>query len=109
MLLERSSGARAIAEERSRQIGAEGYDQWHDDDHDRGQLAMAAVCYAACAAGRKVYVKGLTVALSDPWPWDKDSDKRPEGRPPTREESIRLLEKAGALIAAEIDRLVRNR
>ena len=49
----------------------------------------------------------------DPWPrsWVEDWDKRLPTRDPrdVSDERIRELEKAGALIAAEIDRLLRKR
>jgi hypothetical protein len=108
-----SEGAKRIAAERERQMSVETWDEAHDDEHEDGELAAAAVCYAA---PRPVYEKrdyGSEVRFVDPWPQDWDGwDKRPRDdeerlREPTREERIRMLEKAGALIAAEIDRLLR--
>lgn len=99
------TGAQRIADERARQAGAEGYSDDHDDEHTDGSLAMAAACYAAPT---RIFVRGLTRdGLRDPWPWSEDDDKRPV-LPPTRDERIRMLEKAGALCAAEIDRLLRQ-
>lgn len=94
-----------IANERSRQIGKEGWTAEHDDAHDRGELADAAGCYVALAA---VQAQMPTIAQDfDPpknppgdWPWSEGWWK------PSRD-PIRNLEKAGALIAAEIDRLER--
>ncbi len=84
-----------------------GFDTKHDAEHRQDEIAWAAVCYAAPAA---VYaVRGgddPAYMFRDPWPWDQQWDKRPYGRRPTRDERIRQLEKAGALIAAEIDRLL---
>ncbi len=102
------SGAERIASERQRQIDREHYDARHDDCHMRGELVMAAVAYAGTAIGEQVYVErdGVTSkSFIDPWPWDEDDDKRPACTP-THEQRVRLLEKAGALIAAEIDRLL---
>ncbi len=102
-------GAQRIADERSRQVSAEGYDAKHDDEHDAGELALAAICYAAAGVER-VFVRrdfARGVSYVDPWPWG-NGDARPFGKAPTRAESIRMLEKAGALIAAEIDRLLRK-
>ena len=42
------------------------------------------------------------VTIKTPWPWDA-----PEPEEQTIPNGIRQLEKAGALIAAEIDRLLR--
>lgn len=50
--------------------------------------------------------------LATSWPWDQVYDSRPhDGNTPAPSktnisERVRLLEKAGALIAAEIDRLL---
>jgi hypothetical protein len=95
------TGIELIAEERQRQIEEEGWGDSHDDEHTDGSLADAAVCYAATGPifeQRNYYNQ---VSFSDPWPWDDEWDKREDG---TR---IRNLQKAGALIAAEIDRLNR--
>ncbi len=121
-LLGRSDGARRIAEERSRQIGSEGWTPEHDDEHSDNSLVWAALCYAA--APERVYRRSEDhrggATFSEAWPhsWAEEWDKRPrktddegdetdELATPTREERIRLLEKAGALIAAEIDREIR--
>jgi hypothetical protein len=108
---EHRDGAQRIAAERARQKGAEGWSDEHDSAHDNGELAWAAVCYAAPKA---VYVERRgqdLVTFADPWPWEPSDDKRvrPYGtlKEPT-EQRIRQLEKAGALIAAEIDRLLRD-
>lgn len=97
-LLERimvdSPGAAAIAVERARQMSAEGWTPEHDDEHGDGAMAWAAVCYAA--PGPVCNARGV-----DPWPWDASWDKR-EKHPRTRRLII-----AGALISAEIDRLLR--
>ena len=85
------SGAELIADERDRQIKQEGWSHEHDDTHEDFELSRAACCYANAAAGR---LKGLD------WPWDWKYWK-PNNTP------IRNLVKAGALIAAEIDRLQR--
>jgi len=92
-----------IAEERDRQIHVKGHDNEHDDKHGNGQLAIAAACYA---------VNGTTAGClhighvgcggqEDAFPWDKKFDKR------GKQTRISELVKAGALIAAEIDRLQR--
>lgn len=85
-------GAEIIAAERKRQIEQEGWSEEHDDTHKRGQLALAASCYAL-----PPYERGRALD----WPWDRKWWK------PTPDDRIRELAKAGALIAAEIDRLKR--
>lgn len=79
------TGVGLIASERQRQIEAEGYSSWHDDQHVRNDLVAAAYCY--------MYGENTC------WPWNPSYWK------PT--DRIRNLTKAGALIAAEIDRLLR--
>lgn len=86
------SGLELIEEERLRQLETEGYDSEHDAQHDTGKLWRAGVAYAT---GNRHW-----------WPWDIDSYK-----PEAREEehpTVRDLVKAGALIAAELDRLQRR-
>ena len=79
------TGAELIASERTRQISEEEFTWNHDDQYVEQQLVKAAICYA------KPDDSG--------WPWDMEWWK------PTT--TIRNLTKAGALIAAEIDRLQR--
>lgn len=81
----------------------------HDDGHTDGELAWAAICWAAPTEVYRVRGAGdPAYSFVDPWPWDRRFDKRPYGRRATREERIDLLAKAGALLAAEIDRLQRS-
>lgn len=79
---------RAINAERSRQKDVEGWTPEHDDQHDRGDLAAAAASYATAT--------GPGAECPDIWPWDvmwwKPGDY------------ARNLEKAGALIQAELER-----
>lgn len=118
------NGAERISAERKRQIEKEGWSPEHDDEHDDQSLLLAAICYAA---PERIYrQEGLAAGMAfiDPWPrsWADGWDKRyqyggrkenPGNVPPdpstyTHEERIDLLTKAGALIAAEIDRLERG-
>jgi hypothetical protein len=96
------SGIELIAAERQRQIEVEGWTASHDDNyHDDGGLLEAGIAYAI--AGRegedvdKVLKQGNVH-----WPWGKKWWK------PVKGNQIRNLVKAGALIAAEIDRLQRS-
>ena len=104
-----------IAAERKRQIAVEGYDADHDDEHDAGEIAMAAACYAAPALIFTKDERATATIYGDPWPWDQAYDKRPfVGNmlrdPAKTSDKVRrdLLVKAGALIVAEIDRLDRQ-
>lgn len=118
------SGIERIADERARQIAKEGWDDVHDDEHDDHELVWAAICFAA---PQPVFVQHQTVGrvhFSDPWPgqWDEEWDKRVYrtnehdervalvyGAKLPRKRYLRQLEKAGALLAAEIDRLLREK
>lgn len=94
-----STGAELIAAERLRQVTAEGWLPHHDDDHSAAELVEAATGYAQSAATQ---VRGGCGWDHEPegWPW------MPEWWKPS-DDPIRNLVKAGALIAAEIDRLSR--
>ena len=102
---EERSGARLIMAERSRQITTEGWTPEHDAEHAPGELTAAALCYLSAAL--------CIINPSDPraapatheppvapyWPWEPSAYKVSLSDP------LRSLVKAGALIAAEIDRL----
>lgn len=91
------SGIERIAAERQRQIDEEGWTPLHDDDHVGDELVRAGIAYAYTS------LYGNSKTLPDPlWPW------LPEWWKPS-DDRIRNLEKAGALIAAEIDRLERQK
>jgi hypothetical protein len=105
------TGLERIATERRRQEMIEGFDAKHDDDHVVDELAWMAAAYAAPEPIE------LVMDGSDPWPHGVDLDKRPRGHDGgimpnssvTLAERVHQLEKAGALCAAEIDRLLRMR
>jgi hypothetical protein len=108
-----SPGVELIAAERRRQIEAEGYDAAHDDLHGQGELIEAARCYAYAAQVAEWHELadwfGLDadgrINLPSPsnarWPWTR-KDWKPAGDP------LRDLIKAAALLAAEVDRLLRK-
>lgn len=83
------TGAELIAIERGRQRMAHGYTPGHDTEHSEGELIDAALAYAVASPD--------PVAGMDFWPWPPEQFKPGD--------HIRNLVKAGALIAAEIDRL----
>lgn len=98
------TGVALIAAERSRQATKEGWTDTHDDTHTNGALALAAASYVLHTLKQKrtfrVAAVPLTKIADDLWPfapeWFKPGDP------------VRDLTKAGALIAAEIDRLQRR-
>lgn len=94
-------GTALIAAERGRQIKEEGWSSSHDDEHRYGELIMAAMSYCMAALMRVVGNSGIDFSYPPNtfWPWDKEWWKP--------KDSIRDLVRAGALIAAEIDRLKR--
>ena len=97
------TGLNLIAEERLRQIIEEGYTSKYDDRYDHNQLALAAACYCLPASVRSSHnfdLRGTTMRKSL-WPWKDEYWK------PSNDNRIRELVKAGALIAAEIDHLLR--
>lgn len=91
------TGIELITEERRRQIAEEGWDEAHDDNHQpQDALACAGASYALPQRLRPVLGRVPTS-----WPWDSEWWK------PTPDNRVRELVKAGALIAAEIDRIQR--
>lgn len=103
----KKTGAELIADERQRQIEKEGWTAEHDAELTYGELADAAVMYAMRGYWKK-RIDPMIVGTEDMpgimWPF------RGDGFKPSTDEGldgrIRDLVKAGALIAAEIDRLL---
>ncbi|MBK4737861.1 hypothetical protein [Noviherbaspirillum pedocola] len=75
-----------------------GYDASHDDQHAAGELAAAAACFALGSA--KVTLPGIDQPVQQ-WPAEWPQDLL------ARNTRMRQLVIAGALIAAEIERLQR--
>lgn len=94
-----NTGIELIAAERTRQVNDEGWSSEHDDGHRHEELASAAAYYALPTEERNELERIIPVDL---WPWDLSQPKL------TPNDRIRELTKAGALIAAEIDRLMRG-
>lgn len=110
------TGIELIHSERLRQIEVEGWTPEHDDEHTDGNLALVAALYATPTIlyGRHDFAN--SIEFKDPWPWEDRWDKRPhngnvllpsDSFHVNREDRLRQLVKAGALIAAEIDRIQR--
>lgn len=93
------TGVELIAEERARQVSTEGWSPEHDDEHGDGDMARAAATYALCAAEQAQGWDGDFVTAPSLWPWHASWFKP--------KSPIRNLVRAGALISAEIDRLLR--
>lgn len=99
-------GVAIIAAERQRHFDVEDWTPDHDDHHTDQSLALAAACYA--------WPPMRPIEVKKAWPWEScewkpelfgvgaDVDEKIAAR-------IRVLAKAGALVAAEIDRLERSR
>lgn len=109
----------AVIDERRRQVMEEGWTPEHDDEHRNGQMAVAAACYALHGTdephfayhpvqvgveqnrrirNRAAY-SAVTRDVPNLWPWSESWWKPKDRR--------RDLERAAALIVAEIERLAR--
>lgn len=97
-------GVRRIASERAEQIELHGYASADDAQHLRAELIRAACAYLAVASADAAEALGVATAEQaieegrQIWPWAAELFK-PSADP------RKNLAKAGALIAAEIDRL----
>ncbi len=102
------SGAELITEERQRQISENGYTLHHDSEHENEELARAAMCYAMPSDLRNKAVWGESRLLHFYQSHGEHIKLYPIGwkMKPTPNDRIKELVKAGALIAAEIDRLL---
>jgi len=96
----KKSGAELIADERRRQIEAEGFTVEHDQQWTKAQLARAGREYVTCYIGQAAGFQPIKKWVAMYWPW------APEWWKPS-DDPIRNLVKAGALLAAEIDRVNR--
>lgn len=85
------TGVELIAAERQRQIDVEGFTLEHDATHSHHEISDAACCYAHNGGSPD------SDDVEDLWPW------APQWWKPSTD-PVRNLVKAGALIAAEIDR-----
>ena len=100
-------GIELIAEERQRQIDVEGYSEQHDSQHNTSELIYAAIAYVESAkVGVNCAEMGNTTDEHEIMRRKTEMGRYyPFGwlfKPST---DIRDLVKAGALIAAAIDRL----
>lgn len=95
------TGIELIAAERERQQTVEGWTPEHDDEHETGEMLGAATSYLQ-EGYAQIFEDAAPPSVNGhgEWPWDMKWWK-PSPDP------VRNLVKAGALIAAEIDRLQR--
>lgn len=93
------TGVELIAAERRHQVD-KGYDAAHDDGHANGEMAAVAgdlaLNCADCVDDFDYWPDGAVPAWADPLYYNNRGDR------------VRMLAVAGALIAAEIDRLHRK-
>jgi hypothetical protein len=94
-----------ISDERKRQIEVEGYTSEHDDRLSNESIARAAACYAMPKDIREIKICPYGDLMFALWNWNERYWK--PSKDDTIKGRIRELAKAGALIAAEIDRLQR--
>lgn len=93
------TGIEMIAAERQRQIEVEGWTAEHDRQHTGGEIALAGAVYALWnALDETTHGEPHAELMAKLWPWDPEWLK-PKGR-------LRNLTRAGALMAAEIDRIL---
>jgi hypothetical protein len=92
-------GASLIAAERARQMSVEGWTPAHDDGHRHGEMAISAARYALEDVSVDYVTASARGALQSAWRWESCWWKP--------KDPIRNLVRAGALIAAEIDRRLR--
>ena len=101
-----TEGTELIRQERERQIKIEGWTPEHDDQHTGGEMINAAACYLSVAITAEVRPDATRYYCAPPrygvafWSW-ADEWWKPSDDPRTN------LVKAGALIAAELDRIAR--
>ena len=86
-------GGYLIQKERERQIEEEGFDSKHDNQHSFKELIAAAISYCAI----NLNIDGSKELSESIWPWDKKWYKP--------KNTLRDLTRAGALIAAAIDKI----
>lgn len=113
-------GIAMIEDERTRQQAVEGYDDVHDDAHDNSELIAAAMAYLTASVKppssvpdgmpeeMRPFLEPLLEGMASAaeaapalmWPFEKESFS-------PSDDILRNLVRAGAFIAAEIDRRVR--
>jgi hypothetical protein len=90
------TGCKLIYEERIEQIEKHGWNPNHDKQHKHGELAIVAASLAVMHTDASVEDPGCNGSYSNKWGLEHK----------LRNDTIHALKVAGALIAAEIDRLL---
>ena len=90
------NGCELIAAERRRQVEFEGWSAEHDAGHDNGELAVAAA---------ELAVDGTCAVVREHEDEDNWGLVHMHGHRGIKPDQVRALTIAGALIAAEIDRV----
>jgi len=100
-----------ISQERYRQIVELKYDEDHDAQWESGELAMAAAVYAICASFvvSELEEDELQKVTGLLWPMQWEYDVLDSLDTENLDDCIEALIQSGALIAAEIDRLLIER
>ncbi len=93
------TGIELIAAERLRQVEEKGWSAEHDQTHTDGELVMVAAEVALDGTGISI---DITSQFDGPDPWEIKAKHGYLGWAP---DPVRKLAIAGALIAAEIDRI----
>lgn len=94
-----SRGIQLIASEVEKRRDVSAWDDPADHLQTRGELAIAAACYAVNTLDASVADTRKSDAWHDAWPWPSNTDGR---KTLSRERQLVI---AGTLIAAEIDRM----
>lgn len=89
------TGSELICEERHEQINKHKWDKEHDANHERGELAIMAAILAVHSTDAEVVSPGEFYSGQNVWGLEEK----------LADNIIHRLKVAGALIAAEIDRL----
>ena len=93
----KKTGIELIAAERARQIDVKGFKAPRDAQYTQGQLLLGAIAYIQATGMQLRFGELPKCFVPMAWPWDRST-----WRPGDRK---RNLAKAGAMIAAEIDRI----
>lgn len=96
---EPGSGIELIDAERDIQLKK--YSYQHDQEHSKGELAIAAACYAYAAAHQARFGNEAMSGTDAPKEWPFAASEWKPG-----ETALITLAKAGAFITAEIDRIM---
>lgn len=105
--MSKATGADLIAVERKRQMDSEGWTPEHDDEYSHAELVRAALSYGEVSI-EQIYPH-FPDRLEDDWFTRTDWPWATYWWKPDCSDPVRNLVKAGALIAAEIDRLQRKK